>query len=180
MEYELWIYWKLHTQPKTRCSIWYDICVNEFATYSTGSVSRTILFNLLVNGFNLELKNNKIIKYIDDSALSAIQSVDDDRYKENHMSSLCSYLHFIWTVKNHWEAEWWSQILWEPSPFLQWDAGGCHTPRQMLCRLITKFATSVSKCFYFLYLWNISRRIRWCGVTKSSLICYIYQWNLLM
>ena len=37
-----------------------------------------------------------------------------------------------------------------------------------------------TKSFTFLYLWNIRRRIRCYGVTESSLISYIYPWNLLI
>ena len=50
----------------------------------------------------------------------------------------------------------------------------------MLCRQITKFAISVGKWFYFLYSWDIRRKIWCCGVMESSLIYYIYPWNLLM
>ena len=34
--------------------------------------------------------------------------------------------------------------------------------------------------FTFMYFWNIRRRIRCCGVMESSLISYIYTWNLFM
>ena len=53
-------------------------------------------------------------------------------------------------------------------------------PRQIIYRQIIKYDFPVRNFFTFLYFWNIRRRIRCCGVTESSLICYIYPWNLLL
>ena len=43
-------------------------------------------------------------------------------------------------------------------PFLQWGAGGCHTPRQMFWRQITKFAMSMGKSFYFFAFLELKKK----------------------
>ena len=55
----------------------------------------------------------------------------------------------------------------------------CHTPpSQKFCLQIIKFAISIGIILIFNILRN--QELVCCGVTESSLICYIYSWNLFL
>ena len=73
------------------------------------------------------------------------------------------------------------RCMWHTGPFLQWGAGGCHTPADK-CSVgkLPNLPFLLAKLFTFLCLCNIRRRIICCSVTVSSLIRYVFPRNLLM